>query len=272
VSIKVIINADDFGLSKQVSEDIIKCVEAGSITSISILPLKENIEFSLSLLEKINIDTGLHFYLTDFIPVSEQIRTVFTEPLTTRKLIAHLVIGKITERHIYYELSKQWEILESQGLSLSHISVHRQLNAIPKINKVLLQFAKERNVFVRMPSLAWCVPNPLSSLVKKINTKLNKSLINKGLPVVPSVSIFEKCSVDFDLNDYVSILRNAGSELVSLIVHPIRLTNCMSQNKTFCRISHREHEIFTSTSIAEFLRNQGFEPIGYRDISSSSHI
>ncbi len=267
----MIINADDFGLSKQVSEDIIKCVEASSITSVSILPLQENLEFSLSLLEKINIDTGLHFYLTDFILVSDQMRRVCHKPLTIREFITHLVVGKITKKHIYYELTKQWEILESQGLSLSHISVHRQLNALPTINKVLLQFAKERNVFVRMPSLAWCVPNPLSPLIKKVNTKINKSLINKGLPVVPSVSIFEKCSVRFDLSDYVSILKNEGSKIVSLITHPIRLPNCLSQNYTFCRISHREYEIFTSISVAKFLKEQGFETIGYKDVSSSSH-
>ena len=269
--IKVIINADDFGLSKQVSEDIIKCVEAGSITSISIIPLKKNLEFSLSSLEKINIDTGLHFYLTDFIPVSEQMRRVSSQPLTTREFITYLVIGKITKKQIYYELIKQWEILESHGLSLSHISVHRQLNAIPTINKVLLQFAKERNVFVRMPSLTWCVPNPLNPLIKKVNIKINRSLINKGFPVVPSVSIFEKCSVEFDLSDYVSILKNAGSKTVSLITHPIRLTNCTSKNNTFCRISQREQEIFASMSVVEFLKKQGFEPIGYRDIVSSSH-
>ena len=265
---RVVINADDFGVTKEISEDIIKCAEANSITSLSFIPIIENIEHSLSLLEKLNIDVGLHFYLTDFMPISNSMRSIVKKPLTTKNLIYLILRRIITSKHIYDEISSQWSLIEKNGISISHISVHRQLNAIPFIQNIVLNFAKEKESFVRLPTLSWCVPKFLRPLVRKLNDIINESHDKRNVKVIPSVSIFEKCTRNFNIEDYSVVIGKANYNTLSLIVHPFHKNNCVSCSVRFCEISHREYEIFTSRSIVEFLDKQGFNPISYRDLEN----
>ena len=67
---KLIINADDFGLSKSISDGIIEGIKAGYITSTSVMVNMDYAEYAIKEAVKNNIDCiGLHINFTVGKPV-----------------------------------------------------------------------------------------------------------------------------------------------------------------------------------------------------------
>jgi predicted glycoside hydrolase/deacetylase ChbG (UPF0249 family) len=60
----VIINADDFGRSRLVTDRILSCYKQGSITSTSAMVFMEDSQRAVDLAKEYSIDVGLHLNFT----------------------------------------------------------------------------------------------------------------------------------------------------------------------------------------------------------------
>ena len=149
---KLIINADDFGLSKSISDGIVDGIKNGYITSTSIMANMEYAEYAIKEAIKNNIDCiGLHINLTVGMPVIENNNLIDENGLFlyNRKQIEN---SKLTCKDAYNEIIAQIKIIDkySNGLiKIDHLDMHHHLSDNENIKNATIDIAKEYNIPIR---------------------------------------------------------------------------------------------------------------------------
>lgn len=149
---KLIINADDFGLSKSITDGIICGIRGGYITSTTIMV---NMEFAQYAVEKAienNIQcVGLHVNLTVGKPIIPN--PVLTDEngvfLYNRKQIENPFI---TYEDVYAEVSaqiEQFRKLCGDRLKLDHLDYHHAILQNEAIRRAIFDIAKQHNLPMR---------------------------------------------------------------------------------------------------------------------------
>ena len=149
---RLIINADDFGLSKSISDGIIEGIKGGYITSTSVMANMEFAEYAIKEAVKNNINcVGLHINLTVGKPIIEN-RALTDEDgvfLCNRKQINN---PDLTYEDAYNEIIAQIKKVDefSDGrLKIDHLDMHHHLCDNENAVKALVVVAKEYNIPVR---------------------------------------------------------------------------------------------------------------------------
>ncbi|MBQ7977052.1 MAG: ChbG/HpnK family deacetylase [Clostridia bacterium] len=147
---KLIINADDFGLSESVNRGIVDCYKEGLISSTSIMMNTPYTDQAIELAKKHDIkNIGIHLNLTygkSVLPASE------VPSLVDENGTFHYVcmLGYYTQYlDAKKELKAQIEKFLATGLKPTHLDHHHYFNEIPNILKAYLELAKEYNLPVR---------------------------------------------------------------------------------------------------------------------------
>ena len=136
---KIIINADDCGISKSVDAEIEKCIQKGQITSTTIMANMDDFEGACRLYAKYNdrISFGVHLNLTEGAPLTDGKKLVeigvaeFTDDkkivFCGNKLRKHH-FNKKQRRVIYDELEAQIMKIIDAGIHVSHIDGHHHIH------------------------------------------------------------------------------------------------------------------------------------------------
>lgn len=141
----VIINADDFGITKGVNKAINELVEVGVVTSTTVMTNMPYCEDIATLVNKIGI--GIHFNLTTGKPLThpKRIPSLVTEEgsfLDLPVLLERMKRKQISEKEVSIELDAQIEKLINIGVNIDHMDSHESILKYPffmKTMKVLAQ-------------------------------------------------------------------------------------------------------------------------------------
>ncbi len=147
---KLILNADDFGLSPSINRGIIECIDEGLITSTTMMMNTPYTDEAIALAKEHNLkNVGIHLNLTygkSVLPASE------VPSLVDDQGVFHYVcmLGYYTQYlDAKKELRAQIEKFLASGLTPTHIDHHHYFNEIPNILKAYHELAKEYNLPVR---------------------------------------------------------------------------------------------------------------------------
>ena len=122
----VIINADDFGLSRGVNSGIIDAHQAGIVTSTSLIVNKPGLKDAVHQAKRNpQLGVGLHFNLSDGKPISP--------PYLVPSLVNiyghfHNQSHEWHEEDVERELHAQWELMRRKGLYPTHIDSHMHIH------------------------------------------------------------------------------------------------------------------------------------------------
>ena len=177
---RIIINADDFGLSRSVNQAIIDVYNKGNLTSTTLLVNMPGTEDAIQQAESNpDLAVGLHFCLTEGKPLT--ICKSLTQPdgafLSRPRLFQKLYSGKVNPQDIRTEFEAQIDRFCSYGLKLSHVDSHQHILMLPRLSDPVLPLILENQLpirVVRPPTIPW----PL--LVSR-PTKIGKQLLNRIL-------------------------------------------------------------------------------------------
>lgn len=156
---RLIINADDLGADEARNEGIFQAIEAGVITSVSILPNGPALKDALSRIRsrKSPISCGMHFNLSEGQPVSSGLR-ILTGPdgcFRGKKFIHALLAGAATpelENEIRTEMAAQVKILRNAGLRIDHLNGHQHVHIFPAAVRPVMHAAKAYGIpWIRVP-------------------------------------------------------------------------------------------------------------------------
>ena len=149
---KLIINADDFGISKSITDGIIEGISDGYITSTSIMANMEYAEYAINEAIKNNIKCiGLHINLTVGKPIIEN-KDLTDENgvfLYNKKQIDN---PKLTYDDAYNEIIAQIEMVEkySQGkIKIDHLDTHHSLCDNVDIKHAIIDIASKYKLPIR---------------------------------------------------------------------------------------------------------------------------
>jgi len=152
---RLIINADDFGMTKSINEAIIELAELGSISSTSVMV---NMPFAEDVVKLNTIGIGLHVNLTQGKPVLQPdlISSIVDKNgvfYDKPELLSLLQSKKISPEHIYLEIEAQYRKLkEIYNGQITHVDSHQGVNKLPLVINSLVRLS---NQFDRKLSLRY---------------------------------------------------------------------------------------------------------------------
>jgi len=122
----VIINADDFGLSRGVNRGIIEAHKAGIVTSASLMVNKPGLKDAIAQAKRNpRLGVGLHFNLTDGTPISPP---YLVPTLVNLYGYFHNQSHHWREEDVERELHAQWELMRRKGIYPTHIDSHMHIH------------------------------------------------------------------------------------------------------------------------------------------------
>ena len=164
---RLIVNADDFGLTSGVNRAIIELHQAGVVTSTSLMARAGATEEAVELARSNpTLGVGCHLVFVDGEPVlpPSQISTLVDArtgqfPASFVSFLSRLYTGRIRSSEIESEARAQIEYLQYQGIRLTHIDTHKHTHVFRAVLRPVLRAARACGISaVRNPfEPAWSV-------------------------------------------------------------------------------------------------------------------
>lgn len=162
---RLIVNADDFGLTAGVNRAIALASREGVVTSATIMAnsraFQEAVELARS---QPRLKTGCHVVLIDGEPITKDTPTLTNSSSrfrTSLKAFAGAALRKqISPEEIQREVEAQISKIQASGLEVTHVDTHKHTHVFPQILRPLLGAAKACGVRgIRNPFEPWrCWP------------------------------------------------------------------------------------------------------------------
>lgn len=214
---KIIINADDFGISKDINLSILSAFEKNLITSSTLIANMESFDDAVRIIneKKLHGRIGIHLNLSQGKPLSEKIKYVGefvnTEGDLNFKRNVLYTLNKKQEIAVFDEFESQILRLIEHGVHPTHIDSHHHVHTEWDIGRVVIKLAKKHNIYsIRLSRNAG---NGISKF-----KKLYKYFYNTRL----RLNNFKQ--VDY-FGDYQDLLNSNLSGDLELMVHPKFLDN-----------------------------------------------
>jgi chitin disaccharide deacetylase len=151
---RLIVNADDFGLTSDVNRAIVELHQAGALTSTTLMAIAEKTTEAVSLPRTLpRLGVGCHIVLVDGKPAlpAASLPTLVNQATgrfrpTLGKFVMDLFLGRIRRSEIEAEAEAQIAHLQDWGLSLTHIDTHKHTHMFPRVLAPILSAAARRRI------------------------------------------------------------------------------------------------------------------------------
>ncbi len=156
---RLIVNADDFGLTEGVNRAIIECHTRGIVSSTTLMANMPAFADAVRLAKTHpSLGVGLHFNITQGPPVADPARIPSlldaegNFPGTSTELAIRLLTGRFREEEVILELRAQIERALDAGLRLTHVDTHKHAHALPSICRAIARTIGEYGIqAMRLP-------------------------------------------------------------------------------------------------------------------------
>jgi hopanoid biosynthesis associated protein HpnK len=144
---RLIINADDFGLTKGVNRAIAQANRSGVLTSATIMANARVFAEAASLaMAQPGLKTGCHIVLIDGDPVSANLLTLTNGSSRFRSSLKEFAVAAVRRRlsadEIQREATAQIRKIQSLGISVTHIDSHKHTHMFPHVLRPVLRAAR----------------------------------------------------------------------------------------------------------------------------------
>lgn len=147
---RLIVHADDFGLSEGVNSGIIQAHREGVLTSASLIASGKGFEHAIELWRATpTLDIGVHLTLIEEEPVSpgNDIPTLLTKDGHFHRdagvFMKRYLFGAISLEEITRELDAQIKLVMARGVKVSHLDGHQHLHMVPGVRRVVGELARK---------------------------------------------------------------------------------------------------------------------------------
>jgi predicted glycoside hydrolase/deacetylase ChbG (UPF0249 family) len=191
---RLIVNADDFGLTQGVNQAIVACHERGIVSSATLMATGACFEEAAALAAQMpGLSVGCHIVLVDGEPVMppDEVRSLLA-PGTSRfyntigEVLGAVARGRFRAEEVECEAWAQFERLRRANVDVSHFDAHKHTHMFPSILKPLLRAASAHRISaVRNPFEAPDVVTfqearkDKNLLVRKVETSLLRRFLQR---------------------------------------------------------------------------------------------
>jgi predicted glycoside hydrolase/deacetylase ChbG (UPF0249 family) len=154
MAVRLIINADDFGLTPGVNRAIAELHDAGAVTSATLMANGPAFDNAVALaLARPSLGVGCHIVLVDGTPLSDP-STIPTllgpNRLTFRNSLGDFALGvlrgSIHQDDIRREALAQIQKLQRAGLKLTHVDTHKHTHLLSRVTRPIIRALEQSGI------------------------------------------------------------------------------------------------------------------------------
>lgn len=289
---QLIINADDFGFTENVSRGILHAHHEGILTSTTLMATGKAFDAAVSMGSQAStLGIGVHLNLTEGVPVSparnipslvDRRGRLYLNPC---RLLLGIVTGQVDLGDVEIELRQQISKVFSNGILPTHLDGHKHVHVLPGISDIVIRLAQEFSIgSVRCP---WEAAPQLPALLRRGNSR---AAVAKQYLLGRTVSVFARCFKQklsksglfspahfygltqtgfLDSIDILEVLVGLPEGVSELMCHPGYLDADLAMTGTRL-LAQREVELraLTARQVREFAADSGVQLISYQQMGT----
>ena len=148
---RLIINADDFGFSRSVTDGILHAHESGILTSTTLMATMPDCDRAMDLAQSNpSLGVGIHLCLTQGTPRSGKLRSItggINEfPRRVPQLLQRISFNRRALDEARAEWAAQIEYVLNRGLRPTHLDSHKHIHHWPALTHIAVDLAKEYHI------------------------------------------------------------------------------------------------------------------------------
>ena len=183
---RLVVNADDLGLTPAVNDGIFEAHDHGILTSASLFAnAPATVDAIVRAGSRPALGIGVHLALVDGVPTlsPDRVPTLIANDgrfhTSWKPFIVACLQGKVALAEVELELEAQIDRIHSAGIRLTHLDAHKHVHAYPPIFEIIARLAKRFGIpVVRIPYERW---SPLYGDQPQRRTARRQLLVNTAL-------------------------------------------------------------------------------------------
>ena len=259
---KLIVNADDFGFTRDVNEGIVRAHREGILTATTLMAYGDAFEDAVQRVRDVpDLDVGVHLTLVG----------APRYPATVGALIQAMARRNID---VAREIREQIETVLAAGIRPSHLDAHKHTHLLPPVLERVAALSREYGIpWVRrpfdLPIQASGVPltrRLMSRAISAVNGRFYRTLQRHGCRSTDHFAGF-RITGRYDAAELCSLIRALPEGVTELMTHPGLCTAELQAASTRLKQSReRELEALTSEDVRCALKHSDVKLVRYRDL------
>jgi hopanoid biosynthesis associated protein HpnK len=283
---RLIVNADDFGLTSGVNRAIIEASRAGTVTSTTLMANSSAFDEAVALAKsQPQLRVGCHVVLIDGEPITAGLKTLTNGTTRFKSSLKEFALAairkKLSQEEIRCEAEAQIRKIQSAGMVVSHVDTHKHTHIFPHVLRPVLQAARScgvpavRNPFepatarprgkiLRRPAL-W-VRALQVKLLHRYSAEFNAAVNDEHIKTTQgSAGIIATGTLDQDL--LTAMIQGLPEGDWELVCHPGYLdADLQSAGTRLLQSRQAELQALTSAETRQVLARRGIQLISYADL------
>jgi len=266
---RLVVNADDFGFTRDVNEGIVEAHRSGILTAATLMANGQAFHHAVALARGTpSLDVGCHIGLVQGYSVLKPGRRL---PATPAALAAALALGRFP---VEEEVRAQVREIVEAGIRPTHIDTHKHTHLLPAVLTAVARVAREFGIpWVRVPVDSPVpgdgIPGRLRLIAwgaRRLRPVFDRILSHHGRRTTDYFTGFQLTG-RLDAPTLVQLIRNLPAGSVELMCHPGYCTEELLGAPTRLKESRRrELEALTAPEVKEALEAAGVELVNYRQL------
>lgn len=272
---RLLINADDYGLSHGVNSGIIEAAETGVVRSASMMVNLPGFDDAVARARsRPSLSLGLHLNLTTGKPLTA------APSLTNRKtgelyslpfLVARASLGRVNTSEVERECVAQIDRMIEVGISPTHLDSHRHIHAHPALWNAVLEAASSRGISnVRVPTeplwanaLDWRATLKKTGLLVCARFSRHRAERSSGVHFF-GLSLQGGASFAARLFALIPRLPVGTTELMT---HPGYADRALSEHDGYTWQRDEERRVLCSKELRDLIQRNGIELASFGDLT-----
>lgn len=254
---KLIMNADDFGLTPKVNDAIIQCLQAGVVKSTTLMINQAAVSDAMARINAGDVigDVGLHITLTAGKPIlaPEFVTSLVDDAGYFLKKPQLFSRTTINVEQAYQEMHAQYQRALELGLRPSHIDSHHFAATLPQLKCAFVQFLND----IGLPARRVDMFDPgLGGLTVPTTDAFDMNFFDQGVSEQQLQQLILK---------YQKIIPKNGT--LELMCHPgLQQDSLLSSVSGYVEQRYQELLILTDPQLRIWLQNQNIQCVNFSDL------
>jgi predicted glycoside hydrolase/deacetylase ChbG (UPF0249 family) len=290
---RLIVNADDFGFTKAITDAIIDCHRNGIVTSTTLMSNMPFAEYAVSKARAFpKLSVGLHLNLTEGKPLvaPDKVDSLVDSEgnfLYKSNQFKNRKFNKKIEEQVYRELEAQLLHALDLGVNISHCDGHHRIQKNPIVRRVIIKLHKRYEIpAVRtQKGLYWTDPKAkfylklkkmllnLGRFHKVHNRAINHLIVRKNKWLMPDRMIsphyLVPCPSD-PKERFIQCFKSLPEGTSELVLHPGYYDEKSPDSSAFRKTREFEAQIACDKDIKTCIKEYDIELISFRDLFNNS--
>lgn len=258
VAKRLVVNADDFGFTRDVNQGIVEAHQNGILTATTLMATGAAFDDAARLAkEHPTLDIGCHLVLVGVPPF----------PATVPQLVRAVALGRI---RIYDELAAQVRRIADAGLAPSHLDTHKHTHLLPPVLDAVARISEEFRIpWVRRPfdfPLQPGGPGLTNRAMRTMSGRFRTALGRHGCRSTDWFAGF-RITGRYHAGDLVALIRSLPEGVTEFMCHPGRCGEELRLARTRLKES-REEELraLTAPEVRAALQENGVQLVNFREL------